>query len=136
MFALYINDLESFLEGCYAEGFKLIADELESHLNLYIKLFSILYADDTVLSKSANDLQKHLDSMSEYCNFWKLRVNIEKNKVMIFSRGQLPRVMNCLYNGKQLEIVNYFNYLGVILTRTGNHKKAEQCQRDKATNAL
>jgi hypothetical protein len=62
--------------------------------------------------------------MSEYCNFWKPRVNIEKSKVMIFSRGQLPRVMNFLYNGKQLEIVNDFNYLGVVLTRTGNFKKA------------
>jgi hypothetical protein len=62
--------------------------------------------------------------MSEYCNFWKLGVNIEKSKVMIFSRGQFPRVMNFLHNGKQLEIVNDFNYLGVVLTRTGNFKKA------------
>jgi hypothetical protein len=42
--------------------------------------------------------------MSEYCNFWKLGVNIEKSKVMVFSRGQLPRVINFLYNGKQMEI--------------------------------
>ena len=138
LFALYINDLESFLEGCYVEGLKSISDELESHLNLYIKLFAILYADDTVLpSESANDLQKQLNSMSEYCNFWKLRVNIEKSKVMIFTRGQLPRVMNFLYNGKQLEIVNDFNYLGaVVLTRTDNFKKVKQCQIDKATKAL
>ena len=137
LFALYINDLESFLEGCYVEGLKSISDELESHLNLYIKLFAILYADDTVLpSQSANDLQKQLNSMSEYCNFWKLRVNIEKSKVMIFSRGQLPKVMNFLYNGKQLEIVKDFNYLGVVLTRTGNFKKAKQCQIDKATKAF
>jgi hypothetical protein len=43
---------------------------------------------------------------------------------MIFSRGQLPRVMNFLYNGKQLEIVNDFNYMGVVLTSTGNLKKS------------
>jgi hypothetical protein len=137
LFALYINDLESFLEGCYVEGLRSISDELESHLNLYIKLFAILYADDTVLlSESANDLQKQLDSMSEYCNLWKLRVNIEKSKVMVFSRGQLPKVMIFLYNRKQLEIVKDFNYLGVVLTRTGNLKKAKQCQIDKATKAL
>jgi hypothetical protein len=53
----YINDLESFLEGCYVEGLKSISDE--SHLNLYIKLVAISYADDTVLlSESANDLHK------------------------------------------------------------------------------
>ena len=55
---------------------------------------------------------------------------------MVFSRGQLPRVMNLLYNGKQLEIGNDFNYLGVVLTCTGNLKKAKQCQIDKATKAL
>jgi hypothetical protein len=102
-----------------------------------MKRFAILYADDTVLlSESVNDLQKQLDSMSEYCNFFKLRVNIEESKVMIFSRGQLPKVMNFLYDGKQLEIVNDFNYLGVVLTRTGNLKKAKQCQIDKTTKAL
>ena len=107
------------------------------NFNLCIKLYAILYADDTVLlSESANDLQKQLDSMSKYSNVWKLRVNIERSKVMIFSRGQLPRVMNFLYNGKQLEIVNDFKYLGVVLTRTGNFKKAKQCQTDKATKAL
>ena len=36
LFALYINDLESLLEGYYVEGLKSISDELESHLNLYI----------------------------------------------------------------------------------------------------
>jgi hypothetical protein len=117
---MYINDLESFLEGLNS-----VSDESESHLNLYIKLFAILYADDTVLlpESAIKDLQKQLDSMSEYCNFWKLGVNIEKSKVMVFSRGQLPRVMIFLYNGKQLEIVKDFNYLGVVLTRTGNFKK-------------
>ena len=55
---------------------------------------------------------------------------------MIFSRGQLPRVVHFLFNGKQLEIANDFNYLGVVLTRTDNFKKAKQCQRDKATKAL
>jgi hypothetical protein len=33
--------------------------------------------------------------------------------------------MNLLYNGKQLEIVNDFNYLGVVLTCIGNFKKKQ-----------
>jgi hypothetical protein len=44
---------------------------------------------------------------------------------MVFSRGQLPRVMNLLYNGKQLEIVNDFNYLGVVLICIGNLKTSK-----------
>jgi hypothetical protein len=57
-------------------------------------------------------------------NVWKLRVNIEKRKVKGLSREQLPRVIIFfIYNGKQLEIINDFNYLGVVLTHTCNFKK-------------
>ena len=42
LFALYINGLKSLWEGHYVEGLQSISDELESHLNLYIKRFSIL----------------------------------------------------------------------------------------------
>ena len=55
---------------------------------------------------------------------------------MGFSRGHLSRVMIALYNGKQLEIINDFIYLDVVLRRTCNLKKAKQCQTDKATKAL
>ena len=41
LFALYINDLESLSEGYYVGGLKSISDELESHLNSYIKRFAI-----------------------------------------------------------------------------------------------
>ena len=41
-----------------------------------------------------------------------------------------------MYNGKQLEILNDFNNLGVVLTRTGDLKKVKQCQIDKAVKAL
>jgi hypothetical protein len=74
--------------------------------------------------------------MSKYCNVWKLSVNIENRKVMGYSRGQLPRVMIFTYNGKQLEIINDFNYLDVLLTRTCNFIKAKQCQIAKSTKAL
>jgi hypothetical protein len=33
--------------------------------------------------------------------------------------------MNLLYNGKQLEIVNDFNYLGVVLICIGNLKTSK-----------
>jgi hypothetical protein len=69
--------------------------------------------------------------MSAYYNVWKLRVNIEKNKVMGFSRGQHPRVFFYI-----MEIANDFNDLCVVITHTCNCKKAKQCQIAKATKAL
>ena len=52
---------------------------------MYYKLFVILYADDTViLSENKDGLQKALDIFESYCEIWKLQVNVNKTKVMIF----------------------------------------------------
>jgi hypothetical protein len=40
-------------------GLKSITDELETELEIYLKIFAMLYADDTiVLVESAEDLQE------------------------------------------------------------------------------
>jgi hypothetical protein len=45
------------------EGLKTVSSELKDKLNLYLKLFIILYADDTaIMAEAAADLQKQLDS--------------------------------------------------------------------------
>jgi hypothetical protein len=57
-------------------------------LNIYFKLFIILYADDTVtLSESECDLQAELDVFHEYCLTWKLKVNTSLIKI-ISARNQ------------------------------------------------
>jgi hypothetical protein len=55
------------------EGLKTVSSELKDKLNLYLKLFIILYADDAVImTESVADLQKQLDSFSDYCDIWRL----------------------------------------------------------------
>jgi hypothetical protein len=39
-------------------------------------------------------------------------------------------------NGSELEIVNEFNYLGILFNRTGNFNKAIKKQAEKATKAM
>ena len=49
-----------------------------------------MYADDTVvLAESENKMQKSLSTLHEYCEEWKLKVNVTKTKVMIFSLGKI-----------------------------------------------
>jgi hypothetical protein len=61
------------------EGLKTVSSELKDKLNLYLKLFIILYADDTaIMAEAAADLQKQLDSFSDYCDIWRLKINVEK----------------------------------------------------------
>jgi hypothetical protein len=65
-----------------------IRDKLESELHVYYKLFVILYADDTViLSENKDGLQKALDIVESYCEIWKLQVNVNQTKAMIFCKS-------------------------------------------------
>ena len=88
------------------------------------------------MAESAADLQNLLNSFADYVDIWKLKVNVDKTKIMFFSRGRPPANLFFQYNGSQLDIVNDFNYLGVVLSRTGSFKKAKQNNIDKATKAL
>jgi hypothetical protein len=52
-----------------------------------VKLFTILYADDTViLFESANDLQTAISLNKNYCDNWKVTVNTSKAKVLVKGR--------------------------------------------------
>ena len=71
------------------EGLKTVSSELKDKLNLYFKLFIILYADDTVImAESAANLQNQLDSFSDYCDISRLKLNVEKSKIVGFFRKE------------------------------------------------
>jgi hypothetical protein len=54
-----------------------------------------MYSSDTVLlAESAEELQSELNYFYEYCEKWNLKVNINKSKVMVFSKGKLPINLN------------------------------------------
>ena len=62
---------------------------------MYIKLFLILYADDTAfLAESADGLQNMLNCFENYCDLWKLTVNTNKTKVVIFSKRKVKQLPN------------------------------------------
>jgi hypothetical protein len=54
-------------------------------LNIYLKLFALLYADDTVLmAETHDDLQNILNKFCEYCNTWRLKANTDYDTVRVF----------------------------------------------------
>ena len=66
MFSLYLNDLESFLMHKGLPG--ITVDVNDEEFMIYLKLFSLLYADDTVLmADNPTDLQSCLHAFSSYC---------------------------------------------------------------------
>jgi len=91
LFSLILKDLETFLEKNNITGLKTLSDDVEQELGYYIKLFVIMYADDTILlADSTSILQNLLNLFQEYCLKWKLEVNIDQIKVINFSKGRLP----------------------------------------------
>ena len=58
-----------------------------------------MYADDTmVLSDSKIGLQGALNSLGKCCTHWKLKVNVEKTKFMIFGKRKLKKDNNFMHN--------------------------------------
>jgi len=48
------------------------------------KMCLLLYADDIVLfSQTPEGLQKGFNILQEYCNTWKMKMNVGKMKVMV-----------------------------------------------------
>ena len=75
--ALFLNDLESFLcdKNCNGVNFKLQYDDI----TLYLKLFVLLYADDTVVfGTDEKEFQNNLDMFDEYSELWYLSINFDK----------------------------------------------------------
>jgi predicted HTH domain antitoxin len=79
-------------------GLKSITDELATELEIYLKIFVMLYADDTILlAESAEDLQVQLNGFGEYCDNWKMKVNVNKTKIMVFEFGKLRQNLKFTY---------------------------------------
>ena len=111
LFSLFVEDLELFLQR-----------SVDCGLTVYgITLILLLFADDMViLGSSQQDLQNSLNLLYEYCQKWGLTVNTDKTKVLIFrKRGRVDNRLVFTYNDNQLDIVDNFNYLGVVFNYTG-----------------
>ena len=101
-------------------------------------LFYLLFADDlTLFSNTVIGLQRLIDRLSDYCNQWKLTVNIDKTKIMVFRRGgPLSRTEKWFYNGSQIETVSYFKYLGVTFSSSGNWSRNNVTMGERGLRAL
>ena len=93
-----------------------------------MKIIVILYADDTVLfAENENELQDLLNDFQNYCTIWKLDINTETNKIVIFG-DRTRRHNNILIDNKPIESVDSFKYLGILLPKTRNFLQTKNMQ--------
>ena len=134
LFTIFLNDLEYYL---HQHDTGIIIDYTNDDISVYLKLFVLLYADDTVIfSDSPEELQKSLHIFENYCYKWKLKINTEKTEVIIFSYGRLNKDLHFYLNNTELEILNEFRYLGVQFSRTGSFNIAKKHIAEQANKAL
>ena len=116
LFSLFINYIEQYLEDNGVESLDMINEVSFEVLYIYLKIFLLLYADDTVLmSENVDGMQTMLNVFSEYCNTWKLQVNIAKTNVVIFSKSNVTQNTRCMSDNNELDICQSYNYLGILL---------------------
>ena len=72
LFSIYLSDFEDFLAKSY-KGLNFLSNEIseilsDGELEIYLKLFVLLYADDTIiLAETEEELRKALIALEEYC---------------------------------------------------------------------
>ena len=125
-FALFLNDLESFMNSSGLHGVCLTEHNKRNDAIVYLKLLLLLYADDTVIfSDNHQGLQKALDNLEVYCKICKLTVNIDKTKVVVFERRKSKNKYNFYFNGKKVDLVESFKYLGIYFNSKGTFTDAK-----------
>ena len=134
LFSIYLNDLNSLLSD-RCNGTKVGGHE--AGLDEYLNLFTLLYADDTILlSESEKDLQTALDNLSTYCTQWKLTVNTSKTKEVIFSRGKVRNIPKWQFGPDEIETRYEYTYLGTSFNYNGTFNRAMAKQVTQAKRAL
>lgn len=127
LFNIYTNDLPKIFDFSKTFPVSLITTQFNC----------LQYADDLILlSESEKGLQACLDSLGIYCNRWKLKVNITKTKVMIFSKGKKKSAIKFKINGQNIETVDKYKYLGMLISFNGNLKHAAEHMYNKALKAV
>ena len=77
------------------------------------KVQLLLFADDVVLLADSNKgLQESIDRLTE---FWKLNINVDKTKVVVFTLDNI--IM-------KFEYATSYKYLGIVLSSNGSFKPA------------
>ena len=142
LFALFLNDLNVFMSNNLTSPESLVNSAQncgmpEDDVNVFMKLFVLLYADDTILfAETPKDLQRGLDQMKIYCDRWKLKLNARKCKIMIFSRGKVRVHPQFVIGEEIIEVVSDFLYLGMRLNYNNRMKVAQKDMYDRASRAM
>ena len=95
----------------------------------------LLFADDIALFSYSQALQCQSDILQAFCSARGLKVNVQKTKTMVFEH-QKSQTLPFTYAGNEIEQVENFKYLGMIMTYTRTLTPAIEYLCKAATRAM
>ena len=133
LFALFVNDIEQFLLQSGCTPIELRGPDFQ----IFLKLLIIMYADDTVLfASSKENLQVCLNGLKGYCDKWKLQVNADKTKIIIFSNKKANSENTFTMGDTNIEVVDEFKYLGVTFKFNGDFNINIEAIKEQGNRAI
>ena len=137
LFNLFLNDLEDFFKDNNVSGIECNQHQLDDTLMVFLKIFTLLYADDTaILSNSAEGLQKALLVYSEYCDLWKLKINHTKSKIVFFFLRKRHLNFEFKLDNELLEIFTDYKYLGILFSKNNSFYKTKKHLAEQGSRAM
>lgn len=126
LFNLYINSIVDDLEKAKTDPV-IVGD---------IQVNSLLYGDDIILLSSTQEgLQNSLNVLSNFCSSWKLDVNKEKSKAIVFNSNGRSYMNSFNLKGKHVETVKSYSYIGVTIKYTDNLNISSKLLMEKGRKA-
>jgi hypothetical protein len=97
----------------------------------------LLFADDLAVGTTTSiGMQKAINSIKEYGEEWKLKINTSKAKIVVFKKGgKLSKYENWKLEGEEIEVANEIKYVGIILDGRGFGRK-EKASRNPGENSI
>lgn len=115
LFLLFIFDFEKIFIGNQCKGLSINNEEENLMLG---------YADDYVIfADSPIELNKKLSTLFSYCEKNDLTVNVEKTKIVIFTRSgnaSVKKFKTFNYGSEKIEVAREYTYLGVVFNDSGS----------------
>jgi hypothetical protein len=88
----------------------------------------LLFADDLAVGTTTSiGMQRAINSIKEYCEERKLKINTSKTKTVVFKKGgKLSQYEHWKLRGEEIEVANEIKYLGIILDGRGKWEKEKR----------
>jgi hypothetical protein len=127
LFNVFINDITKNFENNKSTPLKLI----DSNIGC------LLFADDLlILSETKERLQHSIDNLYNYCDNWRLAIDVNKTKSMIFKQNYTKTEPSFVYyRNNQIWNVSEYIFLGISLKSNGNlsHSTTDLVKKAKKT---